>query len=187
VKILLGSGSPRRAALLQQIGIKHRVVKPMVSEIENASSPEQLLKANAMLKLKAVADHLQTDETGLVADTIVVMDNTIMGKPNNSEEAAEMLIGLAGKTHMVMTGFAVFDHKETRYDVEKTEVTFKTLSADEIAHYIDSGEGFDKAGGYGIQGQAAVFVEKINGCYFNVVGLPLAAIYKYLMEVFSGK
>ena len=119
-------------------------------------------------------------ETVLGADTVVVADGRILGKPADGDEAKSMLRLLSGRTHDVLTGVCLLDSSECRTFVERTVVRFRELSEREVQTYVDSGEPLDKAGAYGIQGRASKFVERIEGCYFNVVGLPIARLYKLL-------
>lgn len=175
----MASASPRRRALLQQIGAKFQVMCSDVQEKRDpALTPEQLVQQLALQKAQAVA---ALCEEGLVlgADTIVVNDSAVLGKPADAAEAAEMLRGLSGKWHQVMTAVALVDASAARAPwvaVEKTGVKFRNLKEAEIAAYIATGESMDKAGAYGIQGYGALFVEQIQGCYFNVVGLPLQKV-----------
>jgi septum formation protein len=119
-------------------------------------------------------------ETTLGADTTVVVDSQILGKPSSETEAVEMLSLLAGRNHQVITGYCLFDGAAAQAGAETTTVFFAPMSPDEIMRYVRSGEPFDKAGGYGIQGLASKFIQRVEGCYFNVVGLPIARIYGLL-------
>lgn len=121
-------------------------------------------------------------EITLGADTTVVVDGEILGKPEDAADAERMLARLAGRGHDVLTGFCVFDGERARSGVATTRVVFRPMDAGEIAAYAASGEPLDKAGGYGIQGLASKFVERIEGCYFNVVGLPVSRVYALLKE-----
>jgi septum formation protein len=172
--IVLASRSPRRAALLKQIGLEFSIIPAAVDEPAGLGGPGTVAERLALAKARAVADSL---ERGLVigADTVVTLDGDILGKPADSDDARMMLIRLSGRSHLVVTGVAVVDAGTGRSIVEHEEsrVWFRTLDSDEIDAYVASGEPADKAGAYGIQGLGAVMVEKIEGCYFNVVGLPL--------------
>ena len=176
---ILASASPRRRQLLRQVGADFQVESSPVEEIKNLSlAPEEMIQGLALQKAQAVA---AMHHTGLVlgADTIVVNDGCILGKPVSEEDAAEMLRGLSGKWHEVMTAVAFVDasgEKKPWLSVEKTKVKFRNLTEADIAAYLKTGESFDKAGAYGIQGYGALLVEKIDGCYFNVVGLPLQKV-----------
>ena len=184
-KLILASASPRRRALLRQIGMRFEVRESGVDEdVASTLSPEEYVISLSKKKASAVA---ATEDNAIVigADTIVVIDNTIIGKPTAEQEATEMLTTLSGKTHEVFTGFTLFDRPSNTSvsAVEITKVTFRALDADEIALYVRSGSPMDKAGAYGIQDDyGAVFVEKVEGCFYNVVGFPLARFYTTLKE-----
>ena len=176
--ITLASQSPRRADLLRQIGLRFAVCPSDVEEPDIANEhPEPAVQRIALAKAKTVAD---TGKLGLFigADTTVVIDEQALGKPDNDAHAVEMLTQLCGNSHEVVTGVALIDldrRCEATWSV-RTTVFFRKLYASEIVDYVRSGEALDKAGAYGIQGRAAAFVERIEGCYFNVVGLPLASL-----------
>ncbi len=181
--IILASASPRRRELLTQAGFVFTVKVSDAEEIITEKEPDKIVRELAFLKAKAVA---ASEEDALVigADTIVAAEGKVLGKPHSREEAFSMLSMLQGKTHQVYTGVALFTkkaEKETqKVFAEKTEVTFYPMTEKEIWDYIDTGEPMDKAGAYGIQGRAAVYVEKICGDYNNVVGLPVARLYQEL-------
>ncbi|MDX9872225.1 MAG: Maf family protein [Clostridia bacterium] len=176
--LILASASPRRAELLQQMGLCFRV---MPSEIEEESAvfpyEEWILRLS---RAKALAVPAQEGDVVLAADTAVILDHVVMGKPESLQDAERMLRKLSGRMHQVMTGVTVM-HQATDFsggtrvyqDYEMTKVFFRRLSAAEIAAYLSGPEPFDKAGAYGIQGLGALLVEKVEGCYFNIVGLPL--------------
>ncbi len=184
--IYLASKSPRRRKLLKQLGISFKsFTVDLNEEILDGEHPVQTVKRlaehKALLAVKKIKKGIV-----ITADTIVVLNNEIIGKPKNSKDAFKILSKLSGNTHQVYTGFVLFNtesHKKiTGY--ERTLVTFKHLSKKEIEDYINTGSPMDKAGAYGIQDDfGAVFVKRINGCYYNVVGLPLAKLYKSLMEI----
>ena len=176
--IVLASKSPRRADLLRQIGIEFEIYpsgveEPQISHISPANAVQEL----ALTKARTVAAKLQV---GLVigADTVVVIDGQPIGKPETDAHAIEILTQLSGTRHDVITGVALIDVTQKKEVVwaEKTAVYFRKLRQSEILAYVCSGESSDKAGAYGIQGKAGAFVERIEGCYFNVVGLPLASL-----------
>jgi len=174
-KIILASGSPRRKLLLQQIGLDFTTWPANIEEnLSTIASPSELAQNIACYKAQEVSRQL---DGGIViaADTIVVWKGMIMGKPENRDEAYMMLSRLSGQRHQVITGICVIDvqDKVTDLDVEITDVFFGHLSPEGINCYLDSGEWVDKAGAYAIQGQGALLVTRIEGCYFNVVGLPL--------------
>lgn len=184
IKIVLASSSPRRSQLLTQIGLNFEVIEPDIDETDGINlEASQLVKFLAYEKAHFVAKNIsknfQKDEKCLVigADTIVKKER-ILGKPQNSQEAFEMLKHIQGSWHKVLTGIAVIDAATMKgiSDFEITDVKMKELTDSTIKAYIDTKEPLDKAGAYGIQGLGSIFVEKINGCYFNVVGLPLAKL-----------
>ncbi|MCR3923139.1 MAG: Maf family protein [Firmicutes bacterium] len=183
--IILASASPRRADLLRQIGLDFEVMVSDVREDEiKEKDPSRLVERLALLKAQAVAS-ARHDGIVIAADTVVCVDGELLGKPADEREAWEMLRMLSGRSHQVMTAVAVIiqPNLQTLCHVETTKVFMRPISEEEILWYLNSGEPYDKAGGYGIQGKAAVFVEKVEGCYFNVVGLPLAALWRLLAKV----
>ncbi len=177
--VVLASKSPRRRQLLQQVGLQFIVDAHEVEEIlEDGRDPAELARELAIHKARAVARNYG-EAFIIAADTIVVLRRRILGKPESPEQAAAMLRRLSGCTHRVYTGFAVIQRPEntTIADVDCTRVTFRRLDEEEIAAYIATGSPMDKAGAYGIQDLSALFVEKIDGCFYNVVGFPLAKFY----------
>ncbi len=187
--IVLVSASPRRRELLQQIGVSFEVYPAEVDETlpNQVSDPASLAIELAWRKVRAVASRFPSRWL-LAADTLVVVGKRLLGKPQNPKEAFLMLRQLSGRTHKVVTGLclAKTDVKGRicrPYETsETTLVTFRQLTDEEISTYISTGEPFDKAGAYGIQGKASIFVTEIVGCYFNVVGLPLAKLASLLKE-----
>ncbi len=181
-KIVLASASPRRAELLRQIGLEFEIVVSGVAE-ENISEKKSVKLAEhlALSKAKAVAASLD-NAIVIAADTVVSVGGEQLGKPINEQDAMRMLRLLSGRSHHVMTGLAVIRKPDalTLSHVETTTVYMRDISDEEILWYIKSSNVYDKAGGYGIQGRAAVFVDKLEGCYFNVVGLPLSALWQLL-------
>ena len=175
--IILASKSPRRADLLKQIGLEFEVYPSEIEEPQITASPADAVRELALTKARTVAAMF---DAGIVlgADTVVVIDGQPIGKPENGVHALEILKQLSGNRHEVITGTALIDIKRKKEVVwaEKTAVYFRTLRQSEILAYVRSGESSDKAGAYGIQGSAGAFVERIEGCYFNVVGLPLASL-----------
>ena len=170
---ILASASPRRKELLEQIGCCFRIETADTEEAGGGGmTPSELVMKNAHLKAAAVAA-LHPDIPVLGADTVVSLDGNIYGKPRDREHAIEMLTSFSGRAHQVMTGIALAWQGRIWQAYETTEVVFAPLSAASITRYVDTGEPADKAGAYGIQGRAAVFVEQIRGSYSNVVGLPL--------------
>lgn len=176
--IVLASASPRRKALLEQIGIDHTVRESIFDErvVPYEGDPHAYTKELSYGKAFAVAE---TIKSGLVigADTVVVLGNEILGKPGTKREAKRMLERLSGVCHRVVTGFTIFDASNGLYVSEscETRVCMRDLSADEIDAYVRTGEPLDKAGGYGIQERGAAFVVSIEGDHGTVVGLPLSA------------
>jgi septum formation protein len=187
-QLILASASPRRARLLRQIGLDFQVMASRISEefatATVTSRPEKIVMDLAGAKVRQVAPAIAADAVIIGADTIVFLGNRVLVKPTSEIEAVTMLTQLSGKTHQVFTGLAVYDCAGGRLalDFAMTEVTFRPLDAREIVAYVQTKEPFDKAGAYGIQGRGAVFVAKINGCYFNVVGLPLSKLALILNE-----
>jgi septum formation protein len=183
--LILASESPRRAELLRQVAIPFRVVAPAVSEeLSGKPSPQEIVALLALRKARAVSDRL-ADGCVLGADTVVLHGETVLGKPVDPEDAVRMLRLLSGSRHSVLTGLALVN-AATGYLLERlslTQVWIKTLAEDEIKAYVATGEPFDKAGAYGIQGKGALLVEKIEGCYFNVVGLPLSLLNEMITEM----
>ena len=183
-QLILASASPRRINLLATIGIHAKVVSSRFEEIKNNDlRPEQLVVENALGKAKEVAVRYKNSIV-IGADTMVVLKGTMLGKPQSISEAYDMLKKLSGTSHTVCTGIAVVDAQSNK-SVTKTVMTkvwFKKLSAIEIESYIKSTNPFDKAGAYGIQEKAALFITKIEGDYFNVVGLPLYPLRELLIQ-----
>ena len=184
MQVILASASPRRLALLQQIGISAEVCPADFDEVSGSVvQAEDVVLANALGKCKAVVKIKGDDLPVIAADTVVVAEGVILGKPQDAEEAVKMLKQLSGKTHKVLTGIAIAYAGKILAEVCETKVVFRELSDDEIKQYVATGEPLDKAGAYGIQGKGAVLVEKIDGCYNNVVGLPLTRMQLILAEL----
>ena len=182
-RLILASNSPRRRELLAQAGITFIVIPSEVDERQVArSDPDKLVRVLAESKAIDIAEK-HPDSWVLGADTIVVIDNQILGKPDSADAARDMLKRLSGKVHQVFTGYCVCcRHKERLFtDAVKTDVCFKSLSDAEIEWYIRTGEPFDKAGGYGIQGIGSFLVKSIQGSYTNVVGLPVCEVMSFLI------
>lgn len=179
-RIILASASPRRADILEALGIRFEVVPSQVDErtLSNEAPTDYIMRI-ARAKVVEVARKLKT---GLVigADTVVVLEGRLLGKPVDDEDAVQMLKSLAGRWHAVMTGVALYDVSTKRelVDYEKTLVRFAPLGEGEINWYLGTGEHKDKAGAYGIQGKAGLFVEEVAGNYLNVVGFPLPLVYR---------
>ena len=174
--IILASGSPRRKELLEQVGASFVVsVSDAAEESSDRLEPEELVRINAVAKAKAVAAEYP-EKPVLGADTVVSLDGHTYGKPCDKSEACRMLENFSGRTHQVSTGIAMVVKGEIYTDVVTTKVTFGAMSQEEISRYVETGEPLDKAGAYAVQGIAARFIEKIEGSYSNVVGLPLHAV-----------
>lgn len=183
-QVVLASASPRRQELLRQIGIEPLVCPADFNESGGvATEAEQVVLHNALGKCRVVAALKGEQLPVLGADTVVVVDNAILGKPANAQAAVEMLQHLSGRAHEVLTGIAIKYRGQELSEVVHTKVYFRSLSAKEIQAYVATGEPLDKAGAYGIQGQGAVLVAKIDGCYNNVVGLPLTRVYEILAKL----
>jgi septum formation protein len=184
--IYLASKSPRRRKLLKQLGIKYKAFSVNSAEVFlDAEHPVDCVKRLAREKMD-LAKQRVNDSILITADTIVVLDGKVIGKPKSKSDAIKILSLLGGKVHTVYTGFCVLNQKTKKIvvDYEKTEVEFRPLKKDEIRDYADGGSPMDKAGAYGIQDDfGAVFVKRINGCYYNVVGLPLTKLYNSLRKV----
>lgn len=209
-RIILGSASPRRRELLEQIGIEFEIVVSDAREHYKSTRPEEIVRELALMKAEHVAKEVERREkeraeqasiprleTGEVhlcnvvilgADTIVVRDWQILGKPSDEEEAFSMLKSLQGRMHQVYTGVAVlnFDGSgslRTISHAEETKVYVHEMTDEEIRRYIAAGESMDKAGAYGVQGRFAAYIDRIEGDYYNVVGLPVAYLYHTVKEL----
>lgn len=183
-KIILASTSPRRAALLKQLGLRFTIVPSRYEEdMRLKLKPKDLAKHLAFGKAQAVARRFK-NAVVIAADTFLVFRGRLLGKPRSRREAKRMLEALSGKAHSVVTGFALMDTASGAAITEAVEsrVYFRKLDPREIAAYVASGEPLDKAGAYGIQGLGGIFVKKIEGDYFNVVGLPIGVLVKRLRE-----
>ncbi|UTR11240.1 Maf family protein [Evansella sp. LMS18] len=179
---ILASQSPRRKQLLEQVQIPFSVQKSNVDEKMNMEdTPEDIVKTLASQKAEDVFSSAP-DSVVLGADTIVVYDGQILGKPADEVEARKTLRMLSGKTHVVYTGVAIVSEEKSLSFCVKTEVEFYELTDEEISAYIESGDPFDKAGSYGIQGIGATLVKRISGDYFAVVGLPVAKVVRALKD-----
>ena len=188
--LILASSSPRRRELLTQAGLTFQVDPPNIPE--DPLPGEQAANYVSRLaeeKATFIFEKHRTDPEPAVvlgADTCVLLDGRILGKPSHRAEARAMLESLSGRTHQVLTGVAVVTHAGVTVAVEISQVTFNPITPEEIDFYLDTGEPLDKAGAYGIQGYAARWIPRIEGCYFNVVGLPLARTINLLTSAMSG-
>jgi len=183
-RLILASQSPRRRYLLTKAGLKFSVIPSRFEErTVTLSSPESYARHQAEQKASDVS--VQYPDSWVIgADTIVFIDGAILGKPNSRSEARTMLSCLSGRTHQVLTGYCICCHRTGRFfsDTVCTDVCFKKLTAHEIDWYIISGEPFDKAGAYAIQGIGSFLVKRINGSYTNVVGLPVCEVVEFLIS-----
>ena len=194
-KIILGSASPRRRELLSQIGVSFEVRTSGREEIYHSAIPEEIVRELALMKAENVAGDL-TDEQNeapkdtivIGADTIVVLDGKILGKPVDEKDAADMIGALQGRSHEVYTGVAILDYdaqgeKNVSVHAVGTKVYVNPMDEAEVSAYIDTGEPMDKAGAYGIQGRFAAYIDRIEGDYYNVVGLPVSYVYQALKRI----
>ena len=193
-RIILGSASPRRRELLEQIGVEFEVKVSSKEEVYHSLEPASIVKELALMKAENVAEELEaadTQEKDLIvigADTVVVLDGKILGKPKDEADAEQMLKALQGRVHEVYTGAAFLTYgrngeKEVCNYAVGTRVYVNPMTETEIRTYIATGEPADKAGAYGIQGRFAAYIEKIEGDYYNVVGLPVSRVYETLKEL----
>ena len=180
--IILASASPRRSELMTLAGFRFDVICADIDEIvPEKALPQEVVMSLALQKAQAVAkDHRKSAVVG--SDTVVALDGKILGKPRSEKEAAEMLRSLSGRIHKVFTGVAIVCGEKVTSFFEETEVEFYPLTDQEILYYVATGEPMDKAGAYGIQGRGAVLVKRINGDYFNVMGLPISKVYRELKD-----
>jgi septum formation protein len=186
MKLILASTSPRRAEILHDAGFSFTVVSSAVDETPVPDeSPHNMVQRLANVKAELVAARATGPAIVLAADTIVTLEGRIFGKPRTSDDARHMLEQLSGRTHAVLTGVTLIrlPDAERRSFVESTLVHFAQLSSDEISRYLATGEPHDKAGSYAIQGRAGRYIPRIEGDYFNVVGLPLARVTQALADL----
>lgn len=185
-KLILASASPRRKHLLENIGVKFRVIEPTgEQEYRGDVKPDIFVKRNAKIKANSVISQANENEFILAADTIVVINDSVLGKPVDQDDAQKMLKLLSGQIHKVITGYAITsqDQKVFYSDAITTLVKFKKLNQSEIEGYISTGEPFDKAGAYAIQGIGSFMIHSISGSYTNVVGLPVARVVNNLQKL----
>jgi septum formation protein len=181
-RLILASQSPRRKEILSFAGIPFTVRVPGIDEARfTGESPGDYVQRLAVEKARAVS--IAEDEIVLSADTTVVFHNHVLEKPRDADDAGRMLALLQDAEHQVMTGICLRTQQEELVDLETTRVWFSPLTREEISAYVASGEPMDKAGGYAIQGLASKFIERVEGCYFNVVGLPVARVYRGLKQL----
>lgn len=184
--IILASASPRRRELMRQAGIPFEVIISEEEEVIKEEEPYQAVQHLATVKAKAVARRVERDALIIGADTVVALDGKILGKPIDEQDAVSMLEALQGRIHQVYTGVALVsrrgENQRMHVFYERTEVSMYPMSRQEISDYVATGEPMDKAGAYGIQGRAGIFVKGIQGDYNNVVGLPIARLYRELRD-----
>lgn len=190
MKIILASASPRRRELLTQIGLKFEVQVSDAEEKITANKPQDAVMEIAAIKAKAVESARKAKQGEIIedtliigADTVVVFEETILGKPKDKEDAVRMLGMLQGKTHQVYTGVALLMAGKQYGFYEKTDVIFCPMTEEEIREYVATGDPMDKAGAYGIQGFCARYIREIHGDYNNVVGLPIGRLYQELKRM----
>lgn len=186
IRLILASNSPRRRELLQNAGFEFDVRPSGIEEIRlPGESPEDFARRLARDKALDVARQSVAGSFVLGADTVVAINGEILEKPIDATDAARMLRALSGRTHRVITGVCLVRAPQSvlAWTHETTSVTFRNLTEEEIGSYVASGESFDKAGGYAIQGLASRFIPRIEGCYFNVVGLPIPLVYELVRSV----
>jgi len=184
-EIILASASPRRKELLKQLNINFEVIPSQIEEnIDKENFSPEMIEKLALEKAQDVADKINYPAVIIGADTVVVIDNKILGKPEDKEEAFQMLKLLSGRTHKVISAIAVIDKSINKQitDHVVSEVTFKQLTDPEIREYIETGEPMDKAGAYAIQGIGSKFISSISGCYSNIVGISIEKLAEMLKE-----
>ena len=182
-KVILASASPRRKELIALLGINAYIIPAEIAEPINGEKPQVQAMQNAMRKAEIVKAKVDKDAIVIAADTLVAIDNHILGKPLDTEEASRFLELLSGRTHSVYTGICIFYNEVTNINYEQTLVHFAELTEAEIRSYIATGEPMDKAGAYGIQGFGAQFITAVDGCYFNVMGFPVRKFYEMLNTI----
>lgn len=180
MRVILASASPRRKELLEHIGVKFDILSATGEEVITKKIPEEVVMELAKQKAEEIAKVTEEDALIIGADTVVACDGKILGKPKDEEDAFQMLTMLSGREHEVYTGVAMIDNREKSIEnfFERTRVIMYPITEKEIRDYIAGGEPMDKAGAYAIQGTGAKFIQKIEGDYHNVVGLPVGRIYQ---------
>jgi septum formation protein len=178
--LILASSSPQRRAILSQLGLDFRIVEPAYDELPLPLPPHELAERHSLGKARSVA--AGSGETVLGVDTLVVIDGRVLGKPADALEAARMLASLSGRTHEVVSGLTLLDAGGEQTGHARTAVTFRMLDARAIDEYVARGEWQGRAGGYAIQQAGAALVSNIQGCFYNVVGLPVALLVDMLAE-----
>lgn len=181
-KVVLASASPRRKVIFDMLNIKALVYPAHIKEDSTCEAPHKLVQEHAQCKAQFVAAKMPADTIVVGADTIVYIDNEVLGKPIDKYEAFEHLSRLSGAKHNVYSGIAVCYKNTVQTAYARSLVEFHELSHQEIENYINTGEPLDKAGAYGIQGYGSQFIKKITGCYFNVMGFPVSTFYHLLRD-----
>ncbi|MCT4508339.1 MAG: Maf family protein [Tepidibacter sp.] len=188
MNIVLASASPRRKEILFNLNLDFEIMKSDIDEfINDRDTPEAIAMSLSFQKAMDIANKTSRNSVVIGADTIVVLDEEILGKPKNEQEAFDTLNRLSGKYHKVITGISILNIEDNKkiVDYEVTKVKMREFSEDEIKRYIKTTEPMDKAGSYGIQGYGSLFIEKIDGDYFNVVGLPVSKLGQILYRHFN--
>lgn len=178
--IILASASPRRKEILELADLKFDIMPSNAQEITTKTAPNEVVMELASIKAKDIYEKSEKQSMIVGADTVVAYQGQILGKPTDEADAKRMLTMLSGQTHEVYTGVCVIEDEQIKTFYEETKVTFYEISDEQIDRYIKTGEPMDKAGSYGIQGKAAVFIKGIEGDYYNVVGFPIA---RFLQEI----
>lgn len=183
-RIILASSSPRRKELLELVGVNPEIIVPKTDETPLENEPvDMFLRRVTIAKGRSVYSEAYTDSLLISSDTIVLLKGRMIGKPRDTDEARSILRELSGNMHEVWTGVAVFTNGDVLYDVSRTRVYFNAISPQELDYYMENEHYMDKAGAYAIQGKASVFIERIDGCYFNVMGFPLNMFYGMLKRL----
>ncbi len=184
MKIILASKSPRRKEILSNLGFDFEIHTADTDESCEVADPESLVQILAVRKGSEVLKQFPDNDTLIIScDTIVCCDDKVLGKPKNRHDAVEMLKSLSGRKHTVMSGLALFLNGKTISGCEKTDVYFADMPDSFIESYVSTGDSMDKAGGYAVQGMTALYIDKLDGCYFNVVGLPVRLLTKLLEKL----
>ncbi len=182
MKIILASQSPRRREILTLMDIPFEVIESHVQEVPPAgATPQELVKALARQKARAVFS-MHPNDCVIGADTVVDLDGRVLGKPHTPERAKEYLRLLSGRSHIVYTGICVLTPGRADVRSVRTDVTFRPMTDEEIDWYVGTGDPLDKAGSYGVQGPASLFVDSLTGNYFNIIGMPAPTLYEMLLE-----
>lgn len=184
-RIILASASPRRKSLLEDLGITFSIRCAAIEEIDHGGTPASIVESNARRKCAAVADDCVEDALVIGADTLVFLEEQVLSKPTSLEDARRMLCLLSGNTHQVVTGLAVYDTGSRRMvqGSESTDVTFRPLTEEEIDCFVDAVRPMDRAGAYTVDGPGSLLVSRYDGCYQNVLGLPIVRLDKLLRQL----